>query len=273
MFLACRKAAVLIAALLLGVAGAAEARELRVCADPNNMPFSNARREGFENRIVELIAHELRAQPRYTWWAQRRGFIRNTLNAKACDLVPGTAAGLAMLRTTKPYYRSTYVFVTRSNLPPITSLDDPVLRRLKIGVHLIGDDGVNVPPAHALAQRGIVTNVRGYSIYGDYRRDNPPAALIEAVVKGDIDVAIAWGPLGGYFAALQDPPLRVTPVQPPKDGVLPMTYAIAMGVRRDEHEFERQIEAALTQARPQIDAILAQYHVPRIDAENDRATR
>jgi mxaJ protein len=171
-----------------------------------------------------------------------------------------------MLRTTKPYYRSTYVFVTPPDLPPIASLDDPALRKLKIGVHLIGDNGVNVPPAHALARRGIIANVRGYSIYGDYRDSNPPAQLIEALVAGDIDVAIAWGPLAGYFAARQNPPLRVTPVEPQRDGVFPMTFAIAMGVRRGDDAFRREIEVALAHKRPQIDAILSEYHVPRVHA-------
>src|SRR3954469_18732089 len=107
------------------LASAAQARELRVCADPNNLPFSNERLEGFENKIVELIAQELDADIHYTWWAQRRGFIRNTLKANDCDLTPGTVGGLPRVRSTKPYYRSTYVFVTRSDTPEITSLDDP----------------------------------------------------------------------------------------------------------------------------------------------------
>jgi mxaJ protein len=248
------------------LASAAQARELRVCADPNNLPFSNERLEGFENKIVELIAKELGADVHYTWWAQRRGFIRNTLKANACDFTAGTVAGLPMLRSTKPYYRSTYVFVTRRDMPEITSLDDPALRTLKVGVHLIGDDGFNVPPAHALARRGIVTNVRGYSLYGDYSDENPPARLVEAVATGDIDVAIAWGPLGGYFAGLQSPALRVTPVHPAADGPLPMTFAIAMGVRRDDETFRQEIEAVLARKRHDIDAILSEFRVPRTEA-------
>jgi mxaJ protein len=258
----CRRAFAVVA-LLAFAAAPTSARELRVCADPNNLPFSNQRLEGFENKIVELIAHELDASAQYTWWAQRRGFVRNTLNTESCDLVPGTTAGPPMLRSTAPYYRSTYVFVTRAGLPNIASLDDPVLRALKIGVHLIGDDGFNVPPAHALARRGIVANVRGYPIYGDYREENPPARLIDAVVTGEIDVAIAWGPLGGYFAALQDPPLRVTPVLPVMDGPLPMTYAIAMGVRRKDEAFQHDIDAVLSRKRTEIDGILARFSVPR----------
>jgi mxaJ protein len=257
---------VLLALVIVALGSAAHARELRVCADPNNLPFSNERLEGFENKIVQLIANELDADVRYTWQAQRRGFIRNTLKANACDLTAGTVAGLAMLRSTNPYYRSTYVFVTRSDTPEITSLDDPALRTLKVGVHLIGDDGFNVPPAHALARRGIVENVRGYSLYGDYSEKNPPARLIEAVAAGDIDVGIVWGPLGGYFAGLQTPPLRVTPVHPSMDGPLPMIFAIAMGVRRDDESFRQEIEAVLARKRHDVDAILSSFRVPRADA-------
>jgi mxaJ protein len=264
------RSALLIIALLLGGANGAAGRDLRVCADPNNMPFSNNRGEGMENKIVELIAQELGAMVQYTWWAQRRGFVRNTLNAGACDLVAGTAEGIDMLRTTAPYYRSTYVFVSRPDLSPIMSLDDPRLRTLKIGVHLIGDDGYNVPPAHALAGRGIVENVRGFSLYGDYRQESPPARLIDAVVSGEIDVAIAWGPLGGYYAALQDPPLQVSPVRPQRDDAFPMTYAIAMGVRRSDKDLLIAIDQALGRKRHEIEAVLTRFHVPQIEPlDND----
>jgi len=255
-----------LAMLAMLIAGSASARELRVCADPNNLPFSNERLEGFENKIAVLIGEELHADVTYTWWAQRRGFVRNTLKTNDCDLVAGTAQGPPMVAPTKPYYRSTYVFVTRPDTPEITSLDDPALRTLKIGVHLIGDDGFNVPPAHALAERAIVSNVRGYPIYGDYREPNPPARLIEAVASGTIDVAVAWGPLGGYFAALQNPRLRVAPVQPSVDGPFPMTFAISMGVRRDDPAFKQEIDDILQKRRGDIDAILDAYHVPRVRA-------
>src|SRR3954453_9150214 len=151
-------------AVLLASAGASAAtpmRELRVCADPNNLPFSNDRGEGFENKIVDILAKELDAKVSYVWWAQRRGFIRNTLKAGLCDLVPGTPANLEMLRTTSPYYRSSYVFVTRHGEPHIPSFDDPRLRTLRIGVQLIGDDGANSPPVAAFAKRGIVGRLRG----------------------------------------------------------------------------------------------------------------
>src|SRR5215217_3360375 len=213
---------VVLAGSLLA-AGGAQARELRVCADLNNLPFSNKAEEGFENKIVSLIAEELGAEIRYTWWAQRRGFLRNTLKADACDLVPGLPANLEGVRTTAPYYRSSYVFVTRTEGPEVASFNDPILRDVKVGVHLIGDDGWNTPPAHALARRGIVQNVRGYHLYADYRLANPPARIVEAVSRGEIGVALAWGPMAGYFAARPAPPLKVTPVQPVFDGPqLPM---------------------------------------------------
>ena len=128
---------------------------LRVCADPNNLPFSNDRGEGFENKIAELIAAELGAELKYTWWAQRRGFVRNTLKAGDCDLWPGVISGFELLATSRPYYRSTYVFVTREDRDlDIASFDDPRLRQLTIGVQMIGNDAMNTPPAHALARRG-----------------------------------------------------------------------------------------------------------------------
>jgi len=247
----------------------AAARELRVCADPNNLPFSNERGEGFENRIVTLLAGELSATVSYTWWAQRRGFIRNTLQAGLCDLVPGVPYAFDMLRTTKPYYRSTYVFVTRAGGPEISSFDDARLRDLRIGVELIGDDGANSPPVHALGHRGIVGKLRGYPVYGDYTVANPPARVVEAVAAGEVDVAVVWGPLAGYFAKLQPVALRIAPVTPHVDlPMLPMIYEIAMGVRRGDDALRAEIDTALAKDRAAIDAILAEYGVPMVDAGN-----
>ena len=191
---------------------ATAANELKVCADPNNLPFSNERQEGFENRIAEIVARDLNAKVRYTWWAQRRGFVRSTLNAHECDVLIGVPSSFERASTTIPYYRSTYVFVTRRDRHiKISSFDDAVLRKLRIGVQMIGDDFTNTPPAHALSKRNIIQNVRGYSVYGDYRQPNPPARIIDALVEGDVDVAIAWGPLAGYFA-------RKAPVAPLSGG-------------------------------------------------------
>jgi mxaJ protein len=254
-----------VAGLFL-LSGGVQARELRVCADPNNLPFSNEAGEGFENKLATLIAEELGAEVRYTWWAQRRGFLRNTLKAGTCDLVTGLPANLEGVRTTAPYYRSSYVFVTRTGGPEVQSFDDPVLRQAKVGVHLIGDDGSNTPPAHALSRRGIIENVRGYMIYGDYSDPNPPARIIEALAKGEIDVAIVWGPLGGYFAERESVPLKVTPVRPIFDGPqLPMVFDISMAVRKGDEALRQEIDAALARRRSEVDAILAAFGVPRLD--------
>ena len=202
-----RFGALVVAALALGGAGLLAAREsrpsrvLRVCADPNNLPFSNEAGDGFENRLAELIADELNARVEYTWWAQRRGFFRNTLRADRCDVVMGMPASFELALATRPYYRSTYVFVYRADAPfAVQSFDDSILRGLRIGVPIIGDDGYNPPPAHALGSRGIVRNVLGYPVYGDYREPNPPARLVDAVADGEIDIAIAWGPLAAWAA-------------------------------------------------------------------------
>jgi mxaJ protein len=272
---ALRALIVVVAASIVPLLGAAasETVDLRVCADPNNLPFSNDRGEGIENKIAELIAKRLHARLSYVWWAQRRGFIRKTLNDGLCDLVTGTTNGIAMLRTTRPYYRSGFAFVTRLDGPVIASLDDPQLRRLKIGIQLVGLEGSNPPPSEALAKRGIVDNVRGYMVYGDYRDNNPAADIMNAVARGDIDVAIVWGPTAGYFAARQNPPLRVNLVRPEIDGPrLPMVFDANMGVRRDDQTLLDDVNAALARLKPQIDVILASYHVPRAEQQNNGDT-
>jgi mxaJ protein len=251
---------------MLASAAAAGPAPLRVCADPNNLPFSNQAGQGFENRIAEALAAELGTHVEYTWWAQRRGFIRNTLKERLCDLVIGVPAGFEQALTTRPYYRSRYVFVTRAEDGPAPhSLDDPMLRRKIVGVQLIGDDAANAPPAHGLARRGIVENVRGFMVYGDYRTAAPLAPIVEAVARRDIDVAIVWGPLA-YFAARQPVPLHVTPIEPGAlDEGLPFAFGIAMGVRRKDEELRQHIQAAIEKLQPKIDAILAEYGVPRVD--------
>jgi mxaJ protein len=247
------------------VRAATTVSELKVCSDPNNMPFSNERQEGFENRIAELVARDLHAKLSYVWWAQRRGFVRNTLNQNACDVLIGVPSSFERARTTLPYYRSTYVFVTRRDRNfRIASFDDPALRHLRIGVQMIGDDYTNTPPAHALSQRHIVSNVRGYSVYGDYRQPNPPARVIDAVANGDVDVAIAWGPLAGYFAQREPAALDVTPVSPQIDlPFLPFVFDISMGVRRGNDALRDKLNAVIERRRAEIDRILDQYHVPR----------
>jgi mxaJ protein len=252
--------------LALGFAAPAGARDLKVCADPNNLPFSNAKGEGFENRIVEIVARELAADVQYVWHAQRRGNIRETLNAGLCDLIPGVGSSVEMLATTRPYYRSTYVAVSRADGPKaLTGFDDERLRGLKLGVQLIGDDGANTPPAHALSRRGIIANVKGYPIYGDYAQPAPQSAIVHAVAAKDIDVAFVWGPTAAFFARREKVPLKLDPIEPQSDGpALPMVFDVSMGVRREDRDLKREVEAALAKRRGEIRAMLESYGVPLV---------
>jgi mxaJ protein len=244
-------------------------RKLVACADPNNLPFSNRAGEGFENKLAKLLADDMGARLSYVWWAQRRGFARNTLNERACDVWLGIASGVDRVATTRPYYRSTYVFVTRADkgLKGLT-LDDPRLKSLKIGVQMVGNDAMNTPPAHSLARRGLIENVRGYMLYGDYEKPNPPASIVAAVARGEVDVALVWGPLAGYFASLSSVALSIAPVTPTlDDSQWPMVYDISMGVRRDNLQLREQIESILAREKPKIDALLSAYHVPQVAPE------
>jgi mxaJ protein len=252
---------------LATTAAAASDRELRVCADPNNLPFSNSAEAGFENRLAAMVAEHFGLQVSYTWWAQRRGFIRNTLKAGKCDVVMGVPSGYDLVETTKPYYRSSYVFVTRQDQHlDLSSLLDPRLHHLAIGVHLIGDDGNNPPPAQALGEQGIVDNVRGYSIYGDYRQADPPARLIEAVESGSLDVAAAWGPLAGYFAQRSPVPLTVTPIRDyERFAPQQFQFAIAMGVRKGDDALRDRLNEFIDEHWSEITSLLRNYGVPLVD--------
>ena len=257
---------VALAFLVLGSCSLVPQRTLTACADPNNLPFSNKAGKGFENKLARIIASDLHAKLQYIWWAQRRGYVRNTLNEARCDFWPGIASNVEMVATTRPYYRSTYMFVTRrdANLGGLT-LDDPRLKRLKIGVQLVGDDASNTPPAHALAARGIVGNVRGYMLYGNYATPSPPAQVIRAVERGDVDVAMVWGPLAGYFAAKSPVPLRLEPVTPWfADRQWPMQFDVSVGVQRNNQKLLKQIDNVLARHSTDIRRLLETYHVPMV---------
>jgi mxaJ protein len=258
-----------LAALLLGSCNLIPQRRLTACADPNNLPFSNKAGQGFENKLAEMIASDLHAELNYVWWAQRRGYVRNTLNEKACDFWPGIGSNVEMVATSRPYYRSTYEFVTRAsaNLKGLT-LDDPRLKHLKIGVQMVGNDASNTPPAHALAARGVIGNVRGYMLYGDYSAPNPPAEIVRAVERGDVDVALVWGPLAGYFAAQSPVPLRLEPVTPWfANNEWPMQFDISVGVQNDNDRLLKEIDGVLRRRSGDIRKLLASYHVPVVEQE------
>jgi mxaJ protein len=253
--------------LLLAGCSRAPVRTLRVCADPNNLPFSNQAGEGFENKLAELVAVDRHARLEYTWWAQRRGFVRNTLTTGRCDVLMGVPADVQTVRTTRPYYRSSYVFTSRRDRQlHLGSLDDPRLRGLRIGVQMIGDDFANSPPAHALSARGLVNNVVGYSVYGDYAQPSPLSGIMNAVARGDVDAAVVWGPAAGYFARHASPALDIAPVSPRADSpALPFVFAISMGVRRSDAALAGELDEIIVRRRADIDRILADYGVPRVE--------
>jgi mxaJ protein len=243
-------------------------RVLHIAADPNNLPFSNDRLEGFENKIAAVIAKDLDAEVEYVWRAQRRGFFRHAFKEDGCEVVLGVPNHFEMAATTSPYYRSSYVFVTRRDRGlNIRSFDDPALRTLKIGIQVLGDadEGSGSPPGFALARRGLQGNVVGYTIYGDYRQPNPPARIIDAVAAGEVDVAVVWGPLAGYFARKSAVPLEVVPVSPAVEPPgLPFAFDISVGVRKGDAPLKDELNGVLARRRAEIEKILDDYGVPRV---------
>lgn len=249
--------------LLLAMPVFATPAVLRVCSDPNNLPFSNKAQEGFENKLATLVAADLNTSLEYTWWSQRKSFARKSLDENACDLIMGVTAGLPDVLTTEPYYRSTYVFVSRAdrNLQ-ISSLMDSRLSSWRIGVHVVGDD--YAPPAVALAHRGITKNIIGFSLFGSYGASNPPAKLIDAVASRDVDVAIVWGPFAGYFAQSEPAALTITPVQPVAFLGVPFEYSIAAAVKEGNQHLVDQVNVILRAHTDDIRALLHQYGIPQI---------
>jgi mxaJ protein len=241
---------------------------LRVCSDPDNLPLSHADGSGFENRIAAVLAQAVGRPLKPYWLPQRRGFGHESVGEAHCDVFIGVPAGSARLSTTRPYYRSSYVFVTRAGDPhPLRDLADPRLPRLRIGVQLPGDDGAETPPGHALARHGAVDQVVRYPPYG-----SGLAALhaVQAVQRGDLDAAVLWGPQAGWFAVHASPALDVRIAPRPADVELPFELPIAVGVRKGDLALRDALQAALDSRRTEIDAILQRYAVPRSDAGEGR---
>ncbi|HET7423144.1 MAG TPA: quinoprotein dehydrogenase-associated putative ABC transporter substrate-binding protein [Gemmatimonadales bacterium] len=241
--------------------------KIRVCADPDNMPSSNDKLEGYENKLATLISQELKAKLEYVWYPTRRGYFR-ILNGMYCDLAMEVPAGLDMAGATKAYFRSGYVFVTRkgSGLDDINSLADPRLKKVKIGVNIYTSDAENSPPAMALSHYGVVGNLVGFSTFFD--ENNRPEDIVNAVAKKDVDLAIAWGPLAGFYAKSATVPLVLT-VLPAKDSLsdFPFQYNIGIAVRRSDKEFKDSLNAVLTRRQSDVQAILKEYAVPLLPIE------
>jgi mxaJ protein len=247
-------------ATLVGVAAArpvsSQAPTLRICGDPDNLPFSNEKLEGFENKIAAVIAGALGMTPTYAWWPHQRGLVRNTIDAGTCDVIFGVPEGLDFVLWTKPYYRSSYVIAYRRDRGyRITSLDAPELKTLRVAVYL------NTPPEESLARRGILNNVATYSLYFDPAGDRDrPLKLLADLAAGTVDVAIPWGPLAGYYVKKLNAPLELVPLA--DEAGVPLSFDISMGVKKGNTDFKVQLEAALDRRSADIRAILEDYGVP-----------
>jgi mxaJ protein len=243
---------------------------LRVCADPHNLPFSNRNHEGFEDKVAELIARELGSRLEFDWLPQRLGFYRTALKTFDSQLVMAAPAGFEKALITDPYYKSTYVFVSRPDSKP-SGMDDPALRTMKIGVQLNGGD---TPATHALAARKIIDNVHGFPAF-DESTGTPAQKIVAAVASGEIDVAIVWGPQAGFFVKRQTVALVMTAVTPQQDGhgpgSMPFTFSICVGVRRSESKLRDRINQVISRRRREIDGILDEFSVPRLPLDPVRA--
>ncbi len=241
----------------------AQSPSLRVCGDPDNLPFSNERLEGFENRIAAVVAAEFGATPSYTWWPHQRGLVRNTIDAGTCDVIFGVPAGLDFVLWTKPYYRSSYVMAYRADRGyDFRSLDAPELQQLRIGVH------VNTPPEESLARRGLLDNVSTYSLFFDPRGDRDrPRKLLDDLAAGTVDIALAWGPLAGYAARTSNAPLTLVALED-EPGV-PLSFDISMGVAKGNERLKGRLETAIDRRRTEILAILEEYGVPLAPAAGE----
>jgi mxaJ protein len=262
----CPSRCALACALLLAALAvhAQDAAPLRVCVDPDNLPYSNADGRGFEPRIAQLLADELKQPLELHWQPLRRGFVRKTLGEGACDVLMGVPVGLERVLTTRPYYRSGYVFAARArDERPLASFDDARLPRLRIGVQLIGNDLAASPPGYALARHGAIDRVVGYTVDGG---EGPAGQrMVRALERGELDAALVWGPQVGWFAQQAREPIALAFARPPEDVKLPFEFSIALAVRKGDALLRDRLQSALDARRAQVDAVLAEYGVPRTD--------
>ena len=236
----------------------ASAAELKVCADPEALPFSNRAQQGFENKLADMLARDMHAHLTYTWQRLGRGFVRNVLNKSECNVVLGIPSNFRHMLTTEAYYRSTYVFVTRkSRNLRLASFDDPRLRRMHVGVQVVGEE--YAPPAIALGRRGLVSNIVGFDNSG-------PAAesVMRAVQSGKVDAAVVWGPLAGYFAKAHPGTLELTPAPEVDIPALPLTFMISMGVRKGNTQLRDRLNTFLKMHKREIEHLLGFYGVPML---------
>jgi quinoprotein dehydrogenase-associated probable ABC transporter substrate-binding protein len=240
---------------------------LRVCADPRNMPLSNEKGEGFENKLAELFAEKLQKKLDYMFFPQATGFVRMTLGAHRCDVIMGFPQGDELVQGTNPYYRTAYALVAKpgSGLENVATLGDERLKGKRIGIV------AGTPPATNMAVNGLMTNAKPYPLMIDTRIDSSVAAMINDLKAGEIDAAVLWGPMAGYYAKQADPPLHVTPLVKETSGPK-LAYRIGMGVRAADQNWKRQLNRLIQENQGAINRILLDFGVPLLD-ENDQLIR
>jgi len=237
---------------------------LRVCADPRNLPFSDEKGEGFENKLAELFAQKLQKKLDYTYFPQATGFVRMTLAAHRCDVIMGFPQGDELVQGTNPYYRTSYALVSKpgSGLEDVVSLGDDRLKGKHLGII------AGTPPATYMAANGLMANAKPYPLMIDTRFDSSAADMIKDLTTGQIDAGVLWGPMAGYYAKQANPPLHVTPLVSEKSGPR-LVYRIGMGVRPADQNWKRMLNRLIQENQPAINRILLDFGVPLLD-ENDR---
>ena len=237
---------------------------LKVCADPANLPFSNEALEGFENRVVELVAEELGVEARYTWYPQSIGFVRKTLRLRECDLISGITTTSELVQNTNPYYHSVYSMVYRADSGiEATVMDDKDLLGKRLGVV------AGTPPADVLARLGLLGSVRPYQLVTDTRRERPAEQAMDDLVAGEIDVAFIWGPIAGYHASRHpEADLVVVPLLGEARDVR-MNFSVSMAVRYNETDWKRTINRALAAREAEIIEVLRDYGVPLLNSRGE----
>ena len=238
---------------------------LRVCADPDNMPFSDAKGEGFENKLAELIAGKLDARLEYSWFPEATGYVPNTMGRDACDLVMGYAQGTGLIEDTNPYYYTSYVLIYRADdgsLAGVDSLSDPRLKDKAIGYF------ARTPPASILALHGLVGGAKPFEVHADDSASQAAIEMIGQIASGKLDAGLLWGPVGGYYAERADVPLKLVPLVKEKAG--PTTiYGITMGVRPNEPQWKHTINKLIADNQGEINVILEGYSVPLLDEKGN----
>ncbi|WP_294535946.1 quinoprotein dehydrogenase-associated putative ABC transporter substrate-binding protein [uncultured Rhodoblastus sp.] len=234
---------------------------LRVCAAPADLPFSDRAKQGFENRIAEIVADELKVPLHYFWMPQGPGYVRATLGEDMCDLIVGYAADADIVDHSNPYYASTYVLVSRagSGLDKIESLDDPRLADVRLGVIAA------TPPADHLLRLGLIDKARTYALLVDRRFASPAQEALHDVETGVIDAAILWGPIGAYFAGKAEQPMSVAPLK--SEARPALSFRIAFGLRRNELEWRHRLNDILRKRQADIEKVLKDYGVPLVPVE------